>query len=222
MFRTRKNQGEDDPNGAQGEARGFVGDSSLMKRPPRRQFRIPAEPPGGGFHPDVPRRPTDGLESPAQSEEQSPGIADGKCLVVGREIRLKGEITSCEQVVVEGQIEVSLTDARRVQVGPTGLFRGKADVAEADIAGRFEGELTVRDRLTVRATGRISGKIRYGRIIVEAGGELAGEIAALSPDNSRGGTVRSLPRAAVDTTAGDLGAPLQDRDREPHLEASRD
>ena len=90
------------------------------------------------------------------------------------------------------------------------------------MACRFEGELTVRDRLTVRATGRISGKIRYGRIIVEAGGELAGEIAALSPDNSRGGTVRSLPRAAVDTTAGDLGAPLQDRDREPHLEASRD
>jgi cytoskeletal protein CcmA (bactofilin family) len=220
MFRARKNQGEEDPNGTNGEARGINGDFNPLKRPPRRQFQIPAEPAaGGGFHPDVPRRPTDTPRATKKSDERSTGIVDSKSLVVGREIRLKGEITSCEQMVVEGQIEVSLTDARRIQIGATGVFRGKADVAEADISGRFEGELTVRDRLTVRATGRVNGKIRYGRIVIEAGGEIAGEVQAMSADSERG-MVRALPKATAETS--NEGSKDVPEDLEHALEASPD
>jgi cytoskeletal protein CcmA (bactofilin family) len=221
MFRARKDQGDEDPNQTHGEARGIGGDRSLLKRPPRRQFQTPAEPSaGGGFHPDIPRRPTDAPRSPKRFEDRSSGIVDSKSLVVGREIRLKGEITSCEQIIVEGQIEVALTDARRIQVGPTGVFRGKADIAEADISGRFEGELTVRDRLTVRATGRVDGKIRYGCIVIEAGGEIAGEVQAMSPEGQRGGMVRTLPRAADDTST-DVSRDTSES-LEPESEVSRD
>ncbi len=221
MFRARKNQGDDDPKGTQGEARGVNGDSSPLKRPPRRQFQTPAEQPtSNGFHPDIPGR---SMETPGASmkpEAPSSGVIDGKSLVVGREIKLKGEITSCEQVIVEGQIEVSLTGARRIQVGPTGTFLGKADVAEADISGCFDGELTVRDCLTVRATGRVSGKIRYGRIIIEAGGEIVGEVRAMSPDSQRGDVIRALPRTA-DETAVDVSRDIS-KDLDHELEASRD
>ena len=144
----------------------------------------------------------------------------GNRLFVGREIRLKGDITSCEQIIVEGQIEVGLTDARRIQVGPTGVFRGKADVAEADISGRFEGELTVRDRLTVRATGRVDGRIRYACIIIEAGGEIAGEVQAMSADSERGGMVRALPRATGEASADVSRDGSEDLEHE--LEASPD
>jgi cytoskeletal protein CcmA (bactofilin family) len=221
MFRARKNIGTEDPNGTHVETRGVNGDSSPLKRPPRRTFHIPAEPPAsGGFHPDVPRRPTDTPRASRHSEERSVGTVDSKSLVVGREIKFKGEITSCEQVIVEGQIEVSLTEARRLQIGPTGVFLGKAEVAEADISGRFDGELTVRERLTVRATGRVGGKIRYGRIVIEAGGEIAGEVRAIGPDSQRDERPGVLPRPA--------SAPLAEGSRdlseelEPELEASRD
>jgi cytoskeletal protein CcmA (bactofilin family) len=221
MFRARKNMGTEDPNGTHVETRGVKGDSSPLKRPPRRTFPIPAEPPGGGgFHPDVPRRPIDTPRASRHSEERSAGIVDSKSLVVGREIKFKGEITSCEQVIVEGQIEVSLTDARRIQIGPTGVFLGKADVAEADISGRFDGELTVRERLTVRATGRVGGKIRYGRIIIEAGGEIAGEVGAISPDSQRGDRLGALPRPAGDPSGEASNDIPEDLERE--LEASRD
>jgi cytoskeletal protein CcmA (bactofilin family) len=69
-------------------------------------------------------------------------------------------------------------------VNPGGCFRGQADVTEAEIFGRFDGELTARVRLIVRSTGSVTGKIRYGHIIIEAGGVVAGEIAAL--DNADG------------------------------------
>ena len=223
MFRARKNKGDDGPNGTQGEARGVNGDSSSLKRPPRRQFAIPTEASGGSFHPDIPRRPKEAPRATKKSEDRSVAIVDTKSLVVGREIRFKGEITSCEQVMIEGQIEASLTDARRIQIGPTGVFRGTADVAEADISGRFDGELTVRDRLTVRATGRVNGKIRYGRIVIDAGGEIAGEVQLISPDSGqRSGMVRALPRAAGETSAEVSRNIPEDLEHEHEMEASRD
>jgi hypothetical protein len=52
------------------------------------------------------------------------------------------------------------------------------DVAE--IHGRFEGELTARKQLVIYSTGRVSGRIRYGTIRIEEGGELTGDISTLA------------------------------------------
>jgi cytoskeletal protein CcmA (bactofilin family) len=113
-----------------------------------------------------------------------PGVAESKKLVVGREIRLSGEITACDKLVVEGQVEASLSDARVIEVAPTGYFKGDAQVNEADISGRYEGELIAKDKLIVRSSGRISGSIRYGRIVIESGGEISGDMRALSQDEA--------------------------------------
>jgi cytoskeletal protein CcmA (bactofilin family) len=51
------------------------------------------------------------------------------------------------------------------------------DVAE--IHGTFSGELTARTRLVVHGTGRVSGTIRYGKLVVAEGGELNGDVACL-------------------------------------------
>lgn len=50
----------------------------------------------------------------------------------------------------------------------------------AEIHGHFEGELTARQQLLIHATGRVSGKIRYGKILIEEGGELSGDVQSLS------------------------------------------
>ena len=106
--------------------------------------------------------------------------ADGKKLTVGREICLSGEISSCDTLVVEGRVEATLHNAQVIDVAPSGLFKGEATVREAQISGRFEGTLTARDVLTVRPGGKVGGKIRYGRIVIESGGEVAGEMRSLA------------------------------------------
>jgi len=123
------------------------------------------------------------------------GDGDGKRLVVGRDIRLTGDITACDKLVVEGHIEVSLPGARVIEVSQTGYFKGNADVEEADISGHFEGELIARDRLVVRSGGRISGTIRYGRIVIESGGEISGDMQTLD------GTEPPRNTPDTDTTA---------------------
>ncbi len=106
--------------------------------------------------------------------------AEGKKLIVGREIVLSGQIASCERLVVEGKVEATLSDTKAIEIAESGQFKGTAEIESADIAGRFEGTLSVRDRLTVRASGRVFGTIRYGQLEVEAGGELSGDVEPAS------------------------------------------
>ena len=97
-------------------------------------------------------------------------------LVVGPDIKMKGaEISDCDTLVVEGRMEATL-DSRVLEITQHGVFQGTIAVDNAEIHGRFEGELTVRKQLIIQGTGKVSGKIRYAKIKVEEGAELAGEI----------------------------------------------
>ena len=100
-------------------------------------------------------------------------------LIVGPDIKMKGvEITDCDTLVVEGRIEATL-DSRVLQIAQNGTFCGTVAVDTAEIHGRLEGELTVRKQLVIHATGKVTGKIRYAKIKVEEGAELAGEISMM-------------------------------------------
>jgi len=101
-------------------------------------------------------------------------------LIVGPDIKLKGaEITDCDTLVVEGRVEASM-DSRVIQIAENGVFVGKVGIDIAEIRGRFDGELTARKQLVIRSTGRVSGKIRYGKVAIEEGGELSGDIGAIT------------------------------------------
>lgn len=119
-------------------------------------------------------------------------------LIVGPDIKLKGaEITDCDTLVVEGRVEAAM-ESRALQIAQIGEFVGKAAVDTAEIRGRFDGELTVRKQLVIRATGHVSGKIRYGKLSIEEGGELSGDIGAMeaapaSPDNRVALAARAIP-----------------------------
>jgi cytoskeletal protein CcmA (bactofilin family) len=109
-----------------------------------------------------------------------PNDTKGSKLIVGPDIKLKGvEITDCDTLVVEGRVEAAM-DSRVIQIAERGVFSGTVGIDTAEIHGRFEGELTARKQLVIHSSGRVSGKIRYGKITVEEGGEIAGDIGAIS------------------------------------------
>ncbi|MFZ4287812.1 bactofilin family protein [Variovorax sp. HJSM1_2] len=100
----------------------------------------------------------------------------GSKLTVGPNIKLKGvEITDCDTLVVEGLVEATM-DSRLMQIAEMGAFKGSAEIDIAEIHGEFDGELTVREKLVIYATGKVTGKIRYGKVVIEEGGQLSGEI----------------------------------------------
>lgn len=141
----------------------------------------------------------------ARTDKATPEAADvgGNQLIVGPNVKLKGaEILDCDILVVEGRVEATM-DSRVIRVSENGSFSGTVGIDVAEIHGRFDGELTARSQLIIHATGRVSGKIRYGKIFIEEGGEISGDIRAIDANESRStaSTTSSLSSASAVSSA---------------------
>jgi cytoskeletal protein CcmA (bactofilin family) len=187
MFGKKKDQEMSTPTTAESTPAASAADQS------RSYLRQDGPTPGASrpAAPEIARRPPD-LSAFTQRREQPAapraGETDHKKLIVGREIILNGEIRTCDFLVVEGRVEAVLNDCRQIDIASSGQFKGSADIESADISGRFDGDLTVHGRLTVRATGRVFGKVKYGQLEVERGGIISG-------------TIESLPEASTSEAA---------------------
>jgi cytoskeletal protein CcmA (bactofilin family) len=105
--------------------------------------------------------------------------SDEKKLVIGRRITLRGEISSCDYLIVQGRAELDIESCRKIEVLESGSLKGSATADQASIAGHYEGSLTIRETLSVGRVAQIKGSIRYGRLKVEVGAEITGEIRSL-------------------------------------------
>ena len=128
----------------------------------------------------------------------------GSKLTVGPNIKLKGvEITDCDTLVVEGLVEATM-DSRVIQIAEQGAFKGSAEIDVAEIRGEFNGNLTVRQKLVIYSTGKVTGTIRYGKLVIEEGGQLSGEImfgtAGSKPATSGGATQSKQGLQAVSSS----------------------
>lgn len=108
------------------------------------------------------------------------GAADRRTLVVGRGISVQGIVKDAERLVVEGTIEATMIHATELVIPPGGVFRGEGAVEDADVAGTVDGTLTVRGSLIVRSSGKFLGTVRCGRLRVEDGGQITGQIEMIS------------------------------------------
>lgn len=117
---------------------------------------------------------------------QMGSYGDGKKLIVGRDIALSGEISSCEKLVVEGRVEANIKDCREVEIAESGTFKGEAVIDIAEISGKFEGTLEARELLIIRSTGHVSGDVRYARLEIERGGMIEGDITMVPKESDNG------------------------------------
>jgi cytoskeletal protein CcmA (bactofilin family) len=153
----------------------------------------------------LPEAPKNELPSSAplpltQAEPTTPAVKEeGNQLIVGPNIKLQGaEITNCDILVVEGRVEAAM-NSRQIRISESGVFVGKAEIDIAEVGGLFDGELTVREHLVIRSTGKVKGKIRYGTVTIEQGGVISGDVGLL--------TETTATRAASPASATPTGAP---------------
>jgi cytoskeletal protein CcmA (bactofilin family) len=145
-------------------------------------------------------------ESPAHSGRPAPGdvpnLTDvvepvsapelaGSKLSIGVNIKLKGvEISDCDVMLIEGHVEATV-HSHMMEIAKPGTLTGTAMIDVAEIHGEFSGDLTARTRLVVHGTGRVSGTIRYGKLIVAEGGELNGDVRRLDAKDAAAPPVRN-------------------------------
>lgn len=170
-----------------------VAQSTASQQPISRPAAVPPAVQPTSFRPNTPvnspiTSATTSISRPAEVKSMNPMSnlssqnnsqntkAANRVLTVGNDILLKGEINSCDRLVIEGKLEATLNDVHTVELAEVGSFKGSANVVEAQISGLFEGDLVVTGRLVIYASGKVRGNISYGEIEIERGGELSGNI----------------------------------------------
>jgi cytoskeletal protein CcmA (bactofilin family) len=82
---------------------------------------------------------------------------------------IKGSIHAEEDIRIDGKVEGLIECAGKVVVGPLAEIVGDIHCANADINGRIDGTLVIRDVLSIKATGIFTGDLITGRLEIMPG-----------------------------------------------------
>ncbi|MFN3828009.1 MAG: polymer-forming cytoskeletal protein [Micavibrio sp.] len=156
------------------------GGSAAFQRPGAAAPQAGRVPPGSAYAAPAAAYPASGSYNTAGTVQNRVTAEEGRRLVIGEGISISGEIEACDTLVVEGTVEAALKGARILEVAENGTFYGTVEIDECTIAGRFEGDITVNGRLTIRSTGSITGTMAYKELAVESGAMVDGKITPLS------------------------------------------
>jgi len=89
--------------------------------------------------------------------------------ILAKNTTLVGDLSSEGDFRIDGTLEGTLTTKGRVIIGQDGVVKGTVDCENADIEGKFSGDLKVNTMLTIKATANISGDVVIGKLSVEPG-----------------------------------------------------
>ena len=139
-----------------------------------------------------------GSSYPGSAAPASEASASDRRLTIGPGITMSGEIESCDYLLVEGTVEAALKGANFLEIAESGVFYGTVEINEANIAGRFEGDITVNGRLTISSGGVVTGSIAYKEIQIEAGAVIDGKLTPLA--QAPAAEKKPAPKAAKPAT----------------------
>lgn len=98
-----------------------------------------------------------------------PGTAQNR---INEGTKLKGDVSSTGFFRIDGIIEGNVKTPSKVVLGKSGFIKGTLTCENADIEGKFEGNLHVSGTLSLRSTAVVEGDVTVGKLAVEPGATL--------------------------------------------------
>lgn len=128
------------------------------------------------------------VQPPTSSLAEMPTPANGNSSsanqysMIGKSIRIKGEISASDPVYVYGTVEGSIhAPAHRVTIGKEGKAKADITAREVVIMGDVCGNLEGGERVEIRSDGSLLGNLATRRIYIEEGAVLSGTIDVHKP-----------------------------------------
>ncbi|WP_037242163.1 polymer-forming cytoskeletal protein, partial [Rhodomicrobium udaipurense] len=100
--------------------------------------------------------------------------------IIQEDTIIKGKIRNCRQMEIHGYVEGELA-AESVIIHQGGTFFGTLKTDQADVAGSLQGEVFVKNLISIRSTGAVNGNVRYGQLAMEMGADLSAELRNVPP-----------------------------------------
>ena len=131
----------------------------------RKRQDSPGEP---GLPPAAPER----TAAPARQD-----AAPSRGTAIGKAVAIIGEITSEEDLYVDGEVQGDLNvKGSRLTIGPNGKARSNVKAHEVIIQGQVQGDVEATQKIVIRREGSLVGNIRTTGIVIEDDAYFKGSI----------------------------------------------
>jgi cytoskeletal protein CcmA (bactofilin family) len=119
--------------------------------------------------------PTVQHAAPAQASLSRPTI-------LGKSMKIVGEVSSDEELQLDGDLEGKLTLRNRLTVGPSSNVKANIKASEVIVFGTVHGNVEAENRITLRTGANLVGDIKTAGIVIEDGAYFKGGIDISRPD----------------------------------------
>jgi cytoskeletal protein CcmA (bactofilin family) len=100
--------------------------------------------------------------------------------VLGKDIKVMGEIRCREPLTIEGEVEGSIdVSGHLLTIAASGNVRASIKAKEIDVLGSLQGNVEDADKIYIRNGARFVGGIRAFGIVIEDGGSICGNVELL-------------------------------------------
>lgn len=102
-------------------------------------------------------------------------VIPGNAALISTGTVVQGDLSSQTDLRIDGTIHGNVTCKSKVIIGPEGLVEGAIQSAQADVAGRVVGNITVNDLAQLRTKSNVQGNITALSLQIEAGALFNGQ-----------------------------------------------
>ena len=114
---------------------------------------------------------------PPMAASSSASQSQSKSAVIGVGIRIQGDISGTENILVEGQVEGRINlDSNDVIIGKSGRIVADVTANSIRVSGEVKGDLRAKERVVISGTGNVRGNVIAPRVVLEDGAVFKGSI----------------------------------------------
>jgi cytoskeletal protein CcmA (bactofilin family) len=128
-----------------------------------------------------------------------PGVESPACKAIGRNVIVKGQIQSREDLVIEGQVEGTIEmSEHQLTVAASGILHANVNARDVEVRGTLEGKVEAADKVFIRKGAKFVGDIRSAGIVIEDGAYIKGTVdLSRQPAPKRQGPDQSRPNLQI-------------------------
>ncbi|MBQ9310399.1 MAG: polymer-forming cytoskeletal protein [Bacteroidales bacterium] len=96
---------------------------------------------------------------------------------------VKGEISSLTDIRIDGTVQGKIFSRGKVVVGESASVSGTLACSNVDYWGKMEGDIYVKDTLSLKGTASLNGNIHVRKFQVEMGAQINGTCAMITEED---------------------------------------
>ena len=119
-----------------------------------------------------------------------------RATIFGQSMKIVGDVSSDEEMVVDGDLEGTLVLRNRLTIGPTGKVKANIKAQDVVVFGSVRGNIEAEQRISMKNGASVVGDVKTAGIVIEDGAYFKGGIDISRTDTVKNGQTQQQSKAA--------------------------